>query len=105
MTEMSLSEAREILGVSADANSKEIKSRFRTLAIEHHPDHGGDSEKFKLIAKAYSTIINWGGTDIVARKVEEAIFESMWDEWLQTLSQEEQDEVSKRLRRNTRSKR
>jgi hypothetical protein len=99
MPDMGLKEARRILGVRADADGKEIKSRFRELVSKHHPDHGGDVKMFKRVATAYDTIMNWGGTDIVARKVEDGIFDSMWDEWLRKLSPEDQDKVAEDLER------
>lgn len=46
----------EILGVSKDADAKTIKKAYRDLAKEHHPDKGGDEEKFKAISKAYETL-------------------------------------------------
>ncbi|HIL98949.1 MAG TPA: hypothetical protein EYG51_24055 [Pseudomonadales bacterium] len=45
-----------ILGVSEDADEKTIKKAYRTLAAEHHPDRGGDAEKFKTVAEAYSIL-------------------------------------------------
>jgi hypothetical protein len=97
MPTMGLKEAREILGVDANADIKEVKSRYRHLAMKHHPDHGGDIIKFKRVAKAYDTIINWGGTDIVARTVEDGIFDSMWDEWFTKLSSEDQNTITEEL--------
>lgn len=40
------------LGVESDATQEEIKKEYRRLAIEHHPDAGGDKEKFKDIQEA-----------------------------------------------------
>jgi len=47
-----------ILGVSKSASSDEIKTAFRKKAHEHHPDKGGDSEKFKELNEAYQVLGN-----------------------------------------------
>lgn len=50
----------EILGVSKDADEKEIKSAYRKLAKKYHPDlHQGDdaaAEKFKEVSEAYEVL-------------------------------------------------
>lgn len=46
----------EILGVTKDATSNDIKKAYRKMAIQHHPDKGGDPEKFKEITKAYEVL-------------------------------------------------
>jgi len=46
----------DILGVAPNATAKEIKTAYRKLAIEHHPDRGGDEEEFKRISEAYSIL-------------------------------------------------
>ena len=46
----------DILGVSKDASQDEIKKAYRKKAHEHHPDKGGDEEKFKKINRAYQTL-------------------------------------------------
>ncbi len=50
----------EILGVRKDSSEQEIKSAYRKLAIQHHPDkNAGDKEaeeKFKEGAEAYSVL-------------------------------------------------
>ncbi len=46
----------DILGVKKDASADEIKKAFRRLARKHHPDAGGDEEKFKEINEAYETL-------------------------------------------------
>lgn len=46
----------EVLGVGKTATADEIKRAFRKKAVEHHPDKGGDDEKFKEINEAYETL-------------------------------------------------
>lgn len=46
----------EVLGVPKDASGDEIKKRYKSLALEHHPDRAGDEEKFKKISEAYDVI-------------------------------------------------
>lgn len=46
----------EILGMSPSASDAEIKSQYRTLAMQHHPDRGGDGELFKKISAAYDVL-------------------------------------------------
>lgn len=46
-----------ILGISADAGHEEVKTAYRRLAKQYHPDHeGGDSSKFRDIQEAYSVL-------------------------------------------------
>lgn len=46
----------EVLGVTKNASADEIKKAFRRLAVEHHPDRGGDEAKFKEINEAYEVL-------------------------------------------------
>ncbi|KAL0346335.1 UNVERIFIED_CONTAM: Chaperone protein dnaJ A7A, chloroplastic [Sesamum radiatum] len=46
----------DVLGVSSNASSTEIKRAFRLLALKYHPDvnkEGGANEDFKSIRLAY----------------------------------------------------
>mmetsp|Transcript_13748 Transcript_13748/g.23356 ORF Transcript_13748/g.23356 Transcript_13748/m.23356 type:complete len:415 (-) Transcript_13748:82-1326(-) len=46
----------ETLGVKKTADEKEIKKAYRKLAVKHHPDKGGDEQKFKEISAAYEVL-------------------------------------------------
>jgi curved DNA-binding protein len=46
----------ETLGVAQNATPEELKSAFRKLAKQHHPDVGGDAAKFQAINEAYNTL-------------------------------------------------
>ena len=52
----------EVLGVSRTATEQEIKSSYRKLAMQHHPDrnpgNAGAEEKFKECTEAYSVLID-----------------------------------------------
>ena len=47
-----------ILGVDKNADEQTIKKAYKRLAMQHHPDKGGDENKFKEINEAYATLSN-----------------------------------------------
>jgi len=53
---MSKRDYYEVLGIGKTASADEIKKAFRKLAIEHHPDRGGQEDKFKEINEAYEVL-------------------------------------------------
>lgn len=57
---MSVRDYYEVLGVSRDASDQEIKSAYRKLALQHHPDrnqgNAAAEEQFKQAAEAYSVL-------------------------------------------------
>lgn len=46
----------KLLEVEKSASEPEIKKAYRKLAVKHHPDKGGDPEKFKEITRAYEVL-------------------------------------------------
>lgn len=50
---MTLDDALAALSLATTATLTEAKVAYRKLALQFHPDHGGDEEKFKLVSEAY----------------------------------------------------
>ena len=46
----------EILGIPEGASRNEIRSAFRTLALKHHADRGGQDEEFIIIKQAFEDL-------------------------------------------------
>jgi len=46
----------ELLGVTRDASTSEIRSAYRALAKAMHPDAGGTAGAFRLLREAYDTL-------------------------------------------------
>eukprot|EP00434_Breviolum_minutum_P034723 symbB.v1.2.030737.t1/scaffold3495.1/size92607/7 len=46
------------LGVQPTATDSEIRSSYKRLALQLHPDKGGDPDKFKLMKEAYEVLSN-----------------------------------------------
>ena len=46
----------QTLGVTPQSDVKAIKTAYRKLASKHHPDKGGDPEKFKHISEAFEVL-------------------------------------------------
>jgi len=46
----------QVLGVDRNSSPDEIKRAYRKLASQHHPDKGGDKNKFQEIEEAYRTL-------------------------------------------------
>ncbi|HAQ76815.1 MAG TPA: molecular chaperone DnaJ, partial [Hyphomonas sp.] len=57
---MSKRDYYEILGVSKDADEKQLKSAYRKLAMKYHPDQNAGNpeaeEKFKEVGEAYAVL-------------------------------------------------
>lgn len=48
----------EILGVSRDADNNTIKAAYRKLSAKHHPDKGGDPDRFMEIKASFDVLID-----------------------------------------------
>lgn len=46
----------QILGVNSSSSQEEIKKAYRSAAMKHHPDRGGNQDLFKKINNAYETL-------------------------------------------------
>lgn len=46
------------LGLKRGATDAEIKKAYRSLAMKHHPDRGGDEKVFKEVSTAYEALSN-----------------------------------------------
>jgi len=46
----------ETLGLKRGASEADIKKAYRSMAMKHHPDRGGDEKKFKEISAAYEVL-------------------------------------------------
>lgn len=49
----------EALGLPETATPEEVRAAWHKLASIHHPDHGGDAEKFKVLRHAYTAALAW----------------------------------------------
>lgn len=67
----------DILGVKKTATETEIKKAHRKLALTHHPDKGGNPEKFKEINEAYDVLRDSEKRKIYDEYGEEAVKEGM----------------------------
>lgn len=45
-----------VLEVAKDADADTIKKAYRKLALAHHPDKGGNADKFKEVSEAYEVL-------------------------------------------------
>lgn len=53
-----MSEPYDVLDVSPDADERAVRSAYRDLLKEHHPDQGGTRERFLRIKRAYERIVD-----------------------------------------------
>lgn len=58
-----------ILEVSLDSSQEEIKSKYNELLLLHHPDKGGDAQKFKDLKIAYKILSNPKNREIYTKSL------------------------------------
>ena len=46
----------KVLNIDRGADDRTVKKMYRKLALEHHPDKGGDVDKFAEISQAYDVL-------------------------------------------------
>ncbi|KAF7317724.1 hypothetical protein MKEN_00860200 [Mycena kentingensis (nom. inval.)] len=46
----------KILGLARDCTDAEVRKAYRRESLKHHPDKGGDEEKFKLVVEANAVL-------------------------------------------------
>jgi hypothetical protein len=46
------------LGLAPGATLAEVRKAFRQLALETHPDHGGDADDFRAVQNAYERLVD-----------------------------------------------
>ena len=76
----------DILGVQKNASQDDIKKAYKKLAIQNHPDKGGDEKKFQEISNAYDVLgdqkkrqdYDNGGQQFRGRPNHEDIFAQMF---------------------------
>ena len=55
---MNIGLARTIMGLGENDSDAALRKKWRELALLHHPDRGGDEEKFRTVADAYQCIMD-----------------------------------------------
>ena len=84
---MSKRDYYEVLGVTKNANNKEIKQAYRKLAVKYHPDRNeGDKaaeEKFKEAAEAYEVLSNLKkNQDMINLGIRECLAQEVLEDFL-----------------------
>ena len=59
---MNYDKACELLEISKKHTSEMLKKAYHKAALKHHPDKGGDAEKFKQLKEAYEYLLTSAGS-------------------------------------------
>jgi len=58
-----------VLGIVATATDADVKRAYRVLALQHHPDKGGDEERFKIVSVAAEKLATGVGRNAHAEEL------------------------------------
>ena len=67
----------DLLGVNKDASTDDIKKAYKKNALKHHPDRGGDENKFKELSKAYEVLVDDNKRQMYDQMGEEGLSNNM----------------------------
>ena len=56
-TDSAFQGAMSVLGLDAGDGVSELKRAYKEQVKKHHPDRGGDPEKFRIVTVAYKTLL------------------------------------------------
>jgi hypothetical protein len=70
---MPLNIAYRILEVTPQSSHDEIRSQFKVLILQTHPDKGGDPEEFMLVKRAFATVLAARRVDLERNSVQESV--------------------------------
>lgn len=70
----------DTIGVDSSASPDQIKKAYKKLLIKHHPDKGGDPEKFRQIQEAYEVLSDPEQKDIYDKYGEDGLKKGYYDQ-------------------------
>lgn len=66
---MTVPSPHEVLGVAPGATEKEVRGAFRRFARHHHPDRGGDAQRFQAGLEAYQRLLGLSPSSLTGADV------------------------------------
>ena len=87
----------EELGLEKNASKSEIKSSYRSLVKKHHPDTGGEKERFLAIQNAWETLNDPIKKEKYDRKIlsSNPLFDSLNENWEDKLNSKKYNSSNK----------
>lgn len=77
MSKLSIEECLVILELPSYKSPSQLKTQYRKLANIHHPDKGGDENKFKILTEAYETLSSIPPLKVTNFKLDVSFLESL----------------------------